>query len=128
MTMHIDLTTPEKLEAFGNALGEQSRGGAFVDLGSVAKASGTYAGEVDMGAERKAVLTKKVELWHGLKIGQHVVRCYKKGVYGRIEDVVVCQVGYQPSFAKLLVQWEDGTSTEEHPEHLWKAKPPEAVS
>jgi hypothetical protein len=41
MTLVIDCTTPEKLEAFGAALLRAASDGAIVDLGEVAKASGT---------------------------------------------------------------------------------------
>lgn len=113
MTLHIDCTTPEKLEAFCEQVMQQANDGKIVSLAEAAKA-----------AELKRIIAKRIEFHHLIKEGDRVFISYRRAAGVAEKLIVKTKRPSEPetsSFGVFRVRLDDGSITEEHPEHLTKS-------
>jgi hypothetical protein len=107
MTLHINCTTSEKLEAFCEQIKQQADDGKIVNLAESAKA-----------AERKNTIASNIEFHHLIKEGDRVFISYRRAA-GVAENLII--KGDSRPYGMFRVRLDDGSIVEEFPEHLTKS-------
>jgi hypothetical protein len=111
MALHIDCTTPEKIEAFADQILKQHNDGKVVDLAKAAK-----------DAEVRRIWLGKMDFWHNLHEGDRVFCSWRQAArlsaYGIAEELLIEHEGRDTPLCKFRVRFEDGTVAVEHPDHL----------
>ncbi|MDE2099143.1 MAG: hypothetical protein KGL39_17950 [Patescibacteria group bacterium] len=105
MTIIIDCTTPEKIDSFCDSLVDAMKDN-IVDFARAAKTH-----------KQKMIFARSIEFRHGLEAGNRVEDAIFRDRKGTIKEIVVCDNGNY-TFGKCRVDWDNGSVTEEHPEHL----------